>query len=125
CVKAAEQLRKEGLDVGVINARFAKPLDKTTILRALEETSLVVTVEEGTLEGGFGSAVLEAANAAGRGKRHVVRLGIPDGFIEHAERGELLAELGLNVDGLCRTIRESLTRSGERDTRWAIREKAS
>src|SRR5262249_30691838 len=123
CVKAAEQLRKEGLEVGVINARFAKPLDKTTVLRAVEETSLVVTVEEGTLEGGFGSAVLEAANTAGLDTRHVVRLGIPDRFVEHAERGELLAELGLNVDGLCRTIRESLTRSGERDTRGAIRGK--
>src|SRR2546421_3284443 len=106
CVKAAEQLRKEGLDIGVVNARFAKPLDKTTILRAVEETPLVVTVEEGTLEGGFGSAVLEAANAAGLDTRHIVRLGIPDRFIEHAERGELLADLGLNVNGICAVVRQ-------------------
>ena len=46
-----------GSDVGVINARFAKPLDKATLLRAIEEVPLVVTVEEGTLEGGFGSAL--------------------------------------------------------------------
>ena len=65
CVKAAETLREEGIDVGVINARFAKPLDRTTLLKAVEEVPLVVTVEEGTLEGGFGSASLEAANAAG------------------------------------------------------------
>jgi 1-deoxy-D-xylulose-5-phosphate synthase len=104
CVKAAERLRKEGLDMGVINARFAKPLDTATLLRAVEELPLVVTVEEGTLEGGFGSAVLEAANSAGLDTRHIVRLGIPDRFIEHAERGELLAELGLDVDGLCRTV---------------------
>ena len=104
-------LRAEGLDVGVINARFAKPLDKTTILRAVEETPLVVTVEEGTLEGGFGSAVLEAANAAVLDTRHIVRLGIPDRFIEHAERGELLADLGLNVEGLCRTVRSALNRT--------------
>lgn len=110
CVKAADKLRLEGLDIGVINARFAKPLDRSTILRAIEEAPLVVTVEEGTLEGGFGSAVLEAANAAGLDARNVLRLGVPDHFIEHAERGELLAGLGLDVDGLCTTIREALRR---------------
>jgi 1-deoxy-D-xylulose-5-phosphate synthase len=110
CVKAAQQLAQEGLHVGVINARFAKPLDKTTLLRAVEELPLVVTVEEGTLEGGFGSALLEAANAAGLDTRHVVRRGLPDRFIEHAERGELLASLGLDAAGLCATVREVLGR---------------
>ena len=61
CTRAAATLRGEGLDVGVINARFIKPLDTETILRAIETASLVVTVEEGALPGGFGSAVLEAA----------------------------------------------------------------
>jgi 1-deoxy-D-xylulose-5-phosphate synthase len=107
CVKAAERLRQEGLDVGVINARFAKPLDRATLLKAVEEMPLVVTVEEGTLEGGFGSALLEAANSAGLDTRHVVRLGIPDRFIEHAERPELLADLGLDVAGLCRAVRRA------------------
>jgi len=113
CVKAAERLRGQGLDVGVINARFAKPLDKATILRALEEVPLVVAVEEGTLEGGFGSAVLEAANAATIDTRNLVRCGIPDRFVEHGERSELLADLGLDVDGLCRTVREALERSAD------------
>jgi 1-deoxy-D-xylulose-5-phosphate synthase len=108
CVKAAEKLRKEGLEIGVVNARFAKPLDKATILRAIEELPLVVTVEEGTLMGGFGSAVLETANSAGLDTRNIVRLGIPDRFIEHGERGELLGELGLDTDGICRTIRQAL-----------------
>src|SRR5947208_10415660 len=63
CVKAAARLREEGLSVGVINARFCKPLDRDVILRAVEQSQAVVTVEEGTLEGGFGSAVLESANA--------------------------------------------------------------
>jgi 1-deoxy-D-xylulose-5-phosphate synthase len=113
-VKAAERLRKEGLDVGVINARFAKPLDRGTILRAVEELPLVLTVEEGTLEGGFGSAVLEAANAAGLDTRHIVRLGIPDRFIEHGERGELLADLGLDVEGLCGAVRKAVGAGAER-----------
>ncbi len=108
CVKAAEKLRKEGLDIGVINARFAKPLDRTTILRAVEQLPLVVTVEEGTLEGGFGSAVLEAANGAGLDTRNIIRLGLPDRFVDHGERHELLCELGLDVESLCRTVRRGV-----------------
>jgi 1-deoxy-D-xylulose-5-phosphate synthase len=108
CVKAAMKLRQEGYDVGVINARFAKPLDRHTILKAVRETPLVVTVEEGTLEGGFGSAVLEAVNAVGLDSRNIVRLGIPDRFVEHAERPELLADLGLDVDGICRAVRQGV-----------------
>ena len=110
CVKAAKKLGDEGLSVGVINARFAKPLDRTTLLKAVDEVPLVVTVEEGTLEGGFGSALLEAANAAGVDTQQVVRLGIPDRFIEHAERSELLAELGLDVNGICTAVRRALGR---------------
>jgi 1-deoxy-D-xylulose-5-phosphate synthase len=107
CVKAAERLRHEGIELGVINARFAKPLDCQTLLRAVDQLPLVITVEEGTLEGGFGSALLEAGNAAGLNTAHVVRLGIPDRFIEHAERGELLADLGLDVDGICDAVRQA------------------
>jgi 1-deoxy-D-xylulose-5-phosphate synthase len=113
CVKAADRLRGEGLSVGVINARFAKPLDRTTLLKAVDQVSLVVTVEEGTLEGGLGSALLEAVNAAGLDSRNVLRLGIPDRFIEHAERGELLADLGLDVNGICATVRQALGRTRE------------
>jgi 1-deoxy-D-xylulose-5-phosphate synthase len=113
CVKAAEKLRAEGINVGVVNARFCKPLDRGTVLRAIEEAGVVVTVEEGTLEGGFGSAVLECANSAGLDSRNVVRLGIPDRFVEHGERGELLAELGLDVSGICNTIRRALDRRVE------------
>jgi 1-deoxy-D-xylulose-5-phosphate synthase len=112
-VKAAQKLREEGLSVGVINARFAKPLDRETILKAVEEASVVVTVEEGTLEGGFGSAVLEACNVAGVDSRHVIRLGIPDRFIEHAERNDLLAELGLDAAGIATAVRQRVGAHGE------------
>jgi 1-deoxy-D-xylulose-5-phosphate synthase len=101
CLRAAERLRQQyGLRVGVINARFAKPLDKATALKVIEECGFVLTVEEGCLAGGFGSAVLEAANDAGLSTGHVRRLGLPDRFILHAEREEQLAEVGLDVDGL-------------------------
>jgi 1-deoxy-D-xylulose-5-phosphate synthase len=68
---------------------------------------LVVTVEEGTLEGGFGSALLEVANSAGLDTRHITRLGLPDYFIEHGERGELLASLGLDGNGICAAVRQA------------------
>lgn len=103
CIEAAAKLREGGLGVGVINARFCKPLDTETILRAVEQCGFVLTVEESTLTGGFGSAVLEAANAAGLSTDHVRCLGIPDHFIEHGERAELLSELGLDADGITAT----------------------
>ncbi|MDB5313966.1 MAG: dxs [Gemmataceae bacterium] len=106
CLAAAKKLADEGIHVGVINARFVKPLDRETLLRAVETLPLVVTVEEGTIEGGFGSAVLEAANAAGLDTRNVVRCGIPDRFVEHGDRAELLADLGLNPDGLADAVRK-------------------
>ncbi|MGE3803288.1 MAG: 1-deoxy-D-xylulose-5-phosphate synthase [Gemmataceae bacterium] len=117
CVKAAAQLREEGIEMGVINARFAKPLDKATILRAVEQLPLVVTIEEGTLVGGFGTAVLEAAAEAGLDARNVVRLGLPDNFVEHGERPELLADLGLDVEGICNTVRQQLAVARDLPTR--------
>ena len=114
-LQAAHKLRDEGMNVAVINARFVKPLDRETILPLVERMPFVITVEEGTLEGGFGSAVLEACNAERIDTRHVIRLGIPDRFIEHAERGELLANLGLDVEGLCRAARRAFATGREED----------
>jgi 1-deoxy-D-xylulose-5-phosphate synthase len=116
CLEAAERLREEGLDVGVVNARFIKPLDTETILRAVRECGFVVTVEEAALAGGFGSAVLEAAAEAGIDASRVRRLGIPDHFVEHGERDELLADLGLDVDGIigtCRQLAAGVASSGK------------
>lgn len=106
CVKAADKLRELGLDVGVINARFCKPLDTGILLRALNESGFLITVEENTLMGGFGSAVLEAANRLGLKTDNVRCLGLPDHFIEHGERDELLADLGLDIEGLVATAKQ-------------------
>lgn len=106
CLRAVEQLAGEGLELGVINARFIKPLDRATILHAIEESPMVLSVEEGCLMGGFGSAVLEVAADAGLDTRRVRRLGIPDLFVEHADRGELLAALGLDEEGIATACRQ-------------------
>ena len=103
CIQAATMLRNEyGMRVGVINARFVKPLDRQTICKAIEECGFVLTIEEASLMGGFGSAVLELANDTGLSTAHVRRLGLPDRFVLHAEREEQLAEVGLDIDGIIR-----------------------
>jgi 1-deoxy-D-xylulose-5-phosphate synthase len=119
CLAAADALHAEGLDVSVINARFAKPLDAEVILGAVQESPWVVTVEEGALIGGFGSAVVEAASDAGLDASRVRRLGIPDRYIEHGERDELLADLGLDVAGIAATCRQLAATSAEMSHRPA------
>jgi len=106
CVAAADRLAEEhGIDAGVINARFVKPLDTDMLERVFNETGFVITVEENVLAGGFGSAVLEAAADAGLDTRRVHRCGLPDEFVELGERGELLQLHGLDVDGLVQAAR--------------------
>ncbi|MBN1852231.1 MAG: 1-deoxy-D-xylulose-5-phosphate synthase [Pirellulales bacterium] len=117
CVAAANALRAAGLDVGVINARFSKPLDQETISRAIKSCHFVVTVEENALIGGFGSAVLEMASAAGLDTRAIHRLGIPDHFVEHGDRSDLLADLGLSAEGIAATCRELAATSREESTK--------
>jgi 1-deoxy-D-xylulose-5-phosphate synthase len=117
CIEAARILRREGIEVGVVNARFLKPLDREATLQAIRECDFVVTVEESALMAGFGSAVLEAAADAGIEASRVRRLGIPDQFIEHGERGELLADLGLDAAGIaaaCRQLAKAEIKTGER-----------
>jgi len=105
-LEAAQRLSHE-IDIAVINARFVKPLDRAMIQRVFEECAFVVTVEEGALMGGFGSAVLEAACELGLDTRKLKRLGIPDVYVEHGERRETLSQLGLDGEGianLCRSL---------------------
>lgn len=103
-VQAAEMLSAEGLDVGVVNARFVKPVDQEIVLKAIE-SGFVITLEENTVAGGFGSAVLEAANRHGASTDAIQVLAIPDEFVEHGDRNELLADLGLDANGLCSAAR--------------------
>ena len=105
-IAAAELLKKDGLDVAVINARFIKPLDVAMLTQVFDEFRFVVTVEEGALMGGFGSAVLETACANGWDTRILRTLGIPDKFIEHGDRNELLVELGLDATGIAKTCKQ-------------------
>ncbi len=101
-VRAAEELQQQGISVGVVNARFVKPIDEQMVIDAAAR-GFVITIEENTIVGGFGSAVLEAAAAHRLSTDRFRILGLPDQFVEHGDRGELLAELGLDAAGLVRT----------------------
>ena len=107
CLAAAEILRGEGLEIGVVNARFVKPIDQEMIREALTESGFVVTVEEAMLMGGFGSAFLEAANEMRLDTSKVHRIGVPDQFVQHQSRSEVLAELKLDAAGIAQTCREA------------------
>ncbi|MFO7976527.1 MAG: 1-deoxy-D-xylulose-5-phosphate synthase [Candidatus Hydrogenedentota bacterium] len=102
CLSAAEKLAAVGFSVGVADARWAKPLD-TDLLRKLAETP-IITAEENTIEGGFGSAVMEFFEQQGRARDVLIhRLGFPDRFIEHATREEQLDETGLTAEAIYRS----------------------
>lgn len=104
-LEAAEILAEEGIQATVINARFVKPLDTELILEAARRCGRVVTVEDGVLMGGFGSAVLEELQDRGC-TVPVKRLGLPDRFIEHGKRDLLLEILGLDGPGVAKSTRE-------------------
>ncbi|MED5448454.1 MAG: transketolase C-terminal domain-containing protein, partial [Planctomycetota bacterium] len=107
CIAAVDQLDQEhGMDVGVVNARFIKPLDTGLIEQIFSDDSgFVITVEENVLTGGFGAAVLEAAADIGLDTRRLHRCGLPDAFVELGDRNDLLASHGLDIDGLVQAAR--------------------
>ena len=113
CMDAAAQLATEGINVSVINARFVKPIDADMVKRCLTEFDFVVTVEEAMLMGGFGSAFLEEANNQRLSTVNVHRIGIPDEFVHHAERSEVLADLKLDAPGIASVCRDALAQLAE------------
>ncbi|MDD2806794.1 MAG: 1-deoxy-D-xylulose-5-phosphate synthase [Elusimicrobiales bacterium] len=95
-VKAAQLLKGLGIDAGVADLRFVKPLD-AELVKELAQAGPVVTVEDNSLAGGFGSAVLEYLNASGV-EAKVLRLGIPDSYVEQGKPEELYSDVGLTPE---------------------------
>ncbi len=100
-LKAAEILEREGIDVSIVNARFVKPLDEELLSSILDSFRAVFTVEENSVIGGFGSAICEAASLK---DVKVIRIGIPDRFIPHGEQSLLRRKLGINGEGIAKTV---------------------
>ncbi|WP_039049104.1 1-deoxy-D-xylulose-5-phosphate synthase [Comamonas thiooxydans] len=97
----------EALDASVANMRWAKPLDEELLLQIAADHELIVTLEEGCVMGGAGSAVMESLAARGLSKS-VLQLGLPDEFIEHGDPAKLLALQGLDAAGIEASIRKRL-----------------
>ena len=93
----------ERLNATVVNMRWAKPLDTELLMQVAAEHDALVTVEEGAVMGGAGSAVAEALAAAGMAKP-LLQLGLPDRFIEHGDPAKLLALQGLDAAGIARSV---------------------
>jgi len=113
-LKAALEAGSE-INATVANMRFVKPLDRELVFRLATSHDLLVTIEENVASGGAGSAVLEALAADGLAMP-VLQLGLPDAFVEHGDPQQLIAECGLDRDGIVRSIRERLagaSRSGK------------
>lgn len=100
-LQAAQALKEKNVNCTVIDARFIKPLDETLLERYLSEINSVITLEEGCLAGGFGSAILEFCADHGLRPR-IQRLGLPDKFIEHGVVSNLHLRYGLSVESVLR-----------------------
>ncbi len=125
---AAELLLEAGIEITVVNARFAKPMDRAMVANALKPGHPVVTVEDHSVSGGFGSAVLETAQELGLDASRLVRLGMPaDRFVAHGSRAGQLAECGIDATGIASKVQSLVEaqdpkpRAAERDTRSLLK----
>jgi 1-deoxy-D-xylulose-5-phosphate synthase len=119
-LEAARRLEQEDLFVSVVNARFAKPIDEDMVTTAVTRGGPVITVEDHSLAGGFGSAVLETANRLGLPTDRIIRLGLAaERFYEHGPRAGQLAEAGIDAVGIVATVRRAVhaARTGAEDAR--------
>lgn len=108
-VKAADALAEKGISAGVVNMRFVKPLDTELLVKTAMQCKKIVTLEEGTIEGGAGSEVLETLNDNGLlGEVKVMNLGIPDKYIPHGDKKLLMRDIGLDQPGILKRITEFL-----------------
>jgi 1-deoxy-D-xylulose-5-phosphate synthase len=106
------------INATVANMRFVKPLDRELVFKLATTHELLVTIEENVVAGGAGAAVLEALAAEGLAVR-VLQLGLPDAFVEHGDPQQLLADCGLDREGIVRAIRERLAAAAPRSGKAA------
>ena len=109
CLDAAAELeREEGIRCGVVNGRFAKPMDRKMLVDLASRTERLLTFEENTIVGGFGSGVMEVLSEEGI-VRPVRRVGLPDRFLSHSPQSLLRQNAGLDKEGIKRTVRQWLS----------------
>jgi len=107
-LEVADLFSREGKEIAVVNARFIKPIDRDMLEEVCNSTKKIVTIEEGIITGGFGSAVLEFMERENVSGVKIKCLGLPDEFIEHGAREELLRKYHLTPDEIAATIKAEL-----------------
>jgi 1-deoxy-D-xylulose-5-phosphate synthase len=113
-LEAAQTLEAEGIDVCVVNARFAKPIDEDMLTTAITRGTPVLTIEDHSVAGGFGSAVLETANRLGLPTDGIIRLGLAENrFYRHGSRAWQLAEAGIDAAGIALAVRRAVKAARE------------
>ncbi len=110
---AAEQLSAEGMELAVVNCRFVKPFDEQILTQVVNRYQNIITIEEGSLIGGFGSGIGEWLTEHGLRDKNLLRLGLPDKFIEHGGRDELLAMVNLLPAGIAKSIANLIRSEGK------------
>ena len=124
-VKAADILDGQGYSVAVVNARFAKPIDQKLITEMSQKCDMLMTIEENTLPGGFGSAVLECVEVLPSPLIPVRRHGIPDHFVEHGDPNKVRAKLGLDSAGIAKLAKDFIvSATKKKQTKPAILDNA-
>jgi 1-deoxy-D-xylulose-5-phosphate synthase len=109
--RAAQRLAADGIEVTVVNARFVKPIDHLRLYELAETQPLLVTIEENTLAGGFGSLIALRLAEWGRWSEkggRLITLGLPDGFVEHGTRDELLESVGLTAERVAERVAQGV-----------------
>ena len=109
-VDVCESFKDQGIELGHVDLRFVKPLDKTLLLEVFNHYDSIITIEDGCIQGGMGSALLEFM-AENNCLKPMVRLGIPDEFIEHGTQGELHQACGYDRESLEQTIHKVLVKA--------------
>ena len=104
-IKACKELAQENIHTTHADLRFIKPLDEELVLHLANHHPTLITLEDGCLDGGFGSAILECLAKHGKTNR-VIRLGIPDQFIEQGTQQELYAQCGMDAASIARLIKK-------------------
>ncbi len=105
-ILAGERLKKYGINCTIVNARFVKPLDEEMLLHLAENHQNIITIEENVTAGGYGSSILEFLNNKRVKGINYKILGLPDHFVTHGPTDVLLRKCGLDVEGVCRAVRE-------------------
>lgn len=111
---AARVLQDEGVSCGVINARYVKPLDDRTILKAAQDTPMLV-LEENVREGGFGEAISDLINSSLPYPKEVFKIALPSKFIEHGSQRQVREIYGLDVKGIVKKVKEILDMNGAKN----------